>query len=255
NNFFHPEVAQAAVEVLEDAGFRVVIQPERLCCGRPLYDYGMLDLAVRKLRQILDELREEISGGTPVVGLEPSCVATFRDELCELFPHDEDAKRLRDQTYLLSEFLLQKAKGWRPPRLSRKAIVQGHCHHKSILAFENDAPLFERMGLDAEILDAGCCGMAGAFGYEREHYTVSAACAERALAPAIRRAPASAIIIADGFSCRAQIRAQTGRRALHTAQVLELAHMKEVDIGHEAFGRSRRTGARRASAKTVFGAL
>jgi len=93
NNFFHPEVAQAAVEVLEDAEFRVMIQPEPLCCGRPLYDYGMLDLAVRKLRQILEELREEISRGTPVVGLEPSCVATFRDELCELFPHDEDAKR------------------------------------------------------------------------------------------------------------------------------------------------------------------
>jgi Fe-S oxidoreductase len=149
NNFFHPEVAQAAVDLLEDAGFRVAIQPERLCCGRPLYDYGMLDLAKRKLRQILDDLREELSRGTPIVGLEPSCVATFRDELSELFPHDEDAKRLRQQTYLLSEFLVERANGWKPPRLSRKAIVHGHCHHKSVLGFDDEKKLLDMMGIEA----------------------------------------------------------------------------------------------------------
>src|SRR5438270_8966100 len=223
NNFFHPEVAQAAVEVLEDAGFQVMIQPERLCCGRPLYDYGMLDLAVRKLRQILDELREEISRGTPVVGLEPSCVATFRDELCELFPHDEDAKRLRDQTYLLAEFPLERAKGWKPPRLPRKAIVHGHCHQKSVLGFDDEKKLLDQIGIEAEVLDAGCCGMAGSFGYEKEKYEVSQACGERALLPAVRKADQATLVIADGFSCQEQIEQNTDRKGVHLAQAIQMA--------------------------------
>src|SRR5438270_1389408 len=223
NNFFHPEVAQAAVEVLEDAGFQVMIQPERLCCGRPLYDYGMLDLAVRKLRQILDELREEISRGTPVVGLEASCVATFRDELCELFPHDEDAKRLRDQTYLLSEFLLERAKGWKPPRLPRKAIVHGHCHHKSVLGFDDEKKLLDQMGIEAEVLDSGCCGMAGSFGFEKEKYEISMQVGERKLLPRARGCPPETLLLADGFSCREQVEQGAGKVPLHVAQVLQLA--------------------------------
>ena len=223
NNFFHPEVAQAAVEVLEDAGFRVAIQPERLCCGRPLYDYGMLDVAKHKLRQILDDLREELSRGTPVVGLEPSCVATFRDELCELFPHDQDAKRLRDQTYLLSEFLLERANGWKPPRFLRKAIVHGHCHHKSVLGFDDEKKLLEEIGLDAEILDSGCCGMAGSFGFEKEKYDVSMKVGERKLLPKARECPPGTLLIADGFSCREQVEQGAGKVPLHIAQVLQLA--------------------------------
>ena len=223
NNFFHPEVAQAAVEVLEDAGFRVIIQPERLCCGRPLYDYGMLDLAAGKLRQILDELREEISRGTPVVGLEPSCVATFRDELCELFPHDEDAKRLRDQTYLLSEFLLERAKGWKPPRLPRKAIVHGHCHHKSVLGFDDEKKLLDQIGIEAEVLDSGCCGMAGSFGFEKEKYEISMKVGERKLLPRARGCPPDILLLADGFSCREQVEQGAGKVPLHVAQVLQLA--------------------------------
>ena len=223
NNFFHPEVAQAAVEVLEDAEFRVMIQPEPLCCGRPLYDYGMLDLAVRKLRQILEELREEISRGTPVVGLEPSCVATFRDELCELFPHDEDAKRLRDQTYLLSEFLLERAKGWKPPRLRRKAIVHGHCHHKSVLGFDDEKKLLDQIGIEAEVLDSGCCGMAGSFGFEKEKYEISMKVGERKLLPRARECPPEILLLADGFSCREQVQQGAGKVPLHVAQVLQLA--------------------------------
>ena len=223
NNFFHPEVAQAAVEVLEDAGFQVAIQPERLCCGRPLYDYGMLDLAKRKLRQILDDLRPEIARGTPVVGLEPSCVATFRDEMCSLFPHDEDAKRLREQTYLLSEFLVERAKGWTAPRLERKALVHGHCHHKSVLGFDAEQELLRRMGLDAEVLDSGCCGMAGSFGFEREKFDISMTIGEQKLLPRARACPPEALLIADGFSCREQVEQGTGKVPLHVAQVLQLA--------------------------------
>ncbi|HWE24429.1 MAG TPA: FAD-linked oxidase C-terminal domain-containing protein, partial [Myxococcales bacterium] len=223
NNFFHPEVARAAVEVLEDAGFDVVIQRERLCCGRPLYDYGMLDLAKHKLRQILDDLREELSRGTPLVGLEPSCVATFRDELCELFPHDEDAKRLREQTYLFSEFLVERAKGWKPPELSRKAVVHGHCHHKSVLGFDDEKKLLERMGIDAEILDSGCCGMAGSFGFEKEKYDVSMKVGERKLLPKARECPPSTLLLADGFSCREQVEQGAGKVPLHIAQVVQLA--------------------------------
>ncbi|MFL5313186.1 MAG: FAD-binding and (Fe-S)-binding domain-containing protein [Myxococcales bacterium] len=223
NNFFHPEVAQAAVAVLEDAGFQVDIQPERLCCGRPLYDYGMLDLAKRKLRQILDELRPALARGTPVVGLEPSCVATFRDELRGLFPHDEDAKRLREQTYLLSEFLVEHAKEWAPPRLHRKAIVHGHCHHESVLGFDDEKKLLERVGIDAEVLDSGCCGMAGSFGFEREKFAISMRIGEQKLLPRARACPPGTLLVADGFSCREQIEQGAGKVPLHIAQVLQIA--------------------------------
>ncbi|HYZ88486.1 MAG TPA: FAD-binding oxidoreductase, partial [Myxococcales bacterium] len=168
-------------------------------------------------------LREELSRGTPVVGLEPSCVATFRDELCELFPHDQDAKRLRDQTYLLSEFLLERANGWKPPRLLRKAIVHGHCHHKSVLGFDDEKKLLEEIGLDAEILDSGCCGMAGSFGFEKEKYDVSMKVGERKLLPKARECPPGTLLIADGFSCREQVEQGAGKVPLHIAQVLQLA--------------------------------
>jgi FAD/FMN-containing dehydrogenase/Fe-S oxidoreductase len=223
NNFFHPEVAQAAVEVLEDAGFSVAVQPERLCCGRPLYDYGMLDLAKHKLRQILDDLRDELSRGTPVVGLEPSCVATFRDELCDLFPHDPDAKRLSQQTWLFSEFLVEHGNGWKPPPLPRKAIVHGHCHHKAVLGFDDEKKLLDEMGIEAEVLDSGCCGMAGSFGFEKEKYEVSMKVGERKLLPKARECPPGTLLLADGFSCREQVEQGAGKVPLHIAQVVQLA--------------------------------
>src|SRR5207253_6746905 len=129
NNHFHPETAQAAVEVLEAAGYQVMVPEQSLCCGRPLYDYGFLDTAEKLLRQILDTLRPQIEAGIPLVGLEPSCVAVFRDELTNILAHDEDAKRLAGQSFMLSEFLEQKAKDFQPPKLQRKAVVHGHCHH------------------------------------------------------------------------------------------------------------------------------
>ncbi|HEX6200366.1 MAG TPA: FAD-linked oxidase C-terminal domain-containing protein, partial [Thermoanaerobaculia bacterium] len=231
NNFFHPEVGLAAVEVLEAVGFEVDLPPRILCCGRPLYDYGMLDLAERQLRQVLEVLRDDIRAGVPLVGLEPSCVATFRDELPNLLPHDDDARRLADQTYTLAELLEEKAGDFDLPRLERRAIVHGHCHHGSIMGLDADEKVLDRLGLDYRVLDSGCCGMAGAFGYEAgDKYEVSMAAGERVLLPEVRRADRRTLVLADGFSCRSQIAQATDRRALHLAQVLQMA-LRESSAG------------------------
>ncbi|MEO6873027.1 MAG: (Fe-S)-binding protein, partial [Chthoniobacterales bacterium] len=230
NNYFHPATAKAAVEVLEDAGFEVVIPQQDLCCGRPLYDYGMLEIARRWLRQILDSLGKEIEAGTPMVGLEPSCTAVFRDELCAMFPEDENARRLQKQTFTLAEFLEQHAPDYEVPKLQRKALVHGHCHHKAVMKLDCEKKLLTEMGLDCELPDTGCCGMAGAFGFEKEHYDVSIACGERVLLPEVRKAAKDTLIVADGFSCREQISQTTDRQALHVAQVLQMA-MKEGASG------------------------
>jgi len=224
NNHFHPDTARAAVEVLEAAGFRVAIPRVSLCCGRPLYDFGMLDSAKKLLLQILDATREQVGAGTCVVGLEPSCVSVFRDELTNLIPNNEDARRLSHQTYLLSEFLAQRAPHFQIPVLRAKALVHGHCHHKSVLSFKEEENLIAQLGLDYTILDSGCCGMAGGFGFERgAHYDVSIACGERVLLPKVRSADRETLIVADGFSCREQIRQTTDRQALHLADVLKRA--------------------------------
>ena len=223
-NYFHPEVGKAAVEVLEAAGYQVAVPPRPLCCGRPLYDYGMLDTAERRLRQIIRTLRPAIRAGALVIGLEPSCLAVFRDELSNLFPHDEDAKRLATQSFLLTEFLADHARGWEPPRLARTALVQRHCHHQAVMGFEADEKILKGLGLDYRILDSGCCGLAGSFGFEAgEKYQVSMKAGERVLFPAIRSASPETLVIADGFSCRTQIEQGTGRPALHLAQVIRLA--------------------------------
>jgi FAD/FMN-containing dehydrogenase/Fe-S oxidoreductase len=222
NNYLRPEVAKAAVEVLEAAGCEVQIPEVSLCCGRPLYDFGMLDTAERLLEQVLKALRPHLSAGTPIVGLEPSCVAVFRDELVNLFPTDEDAKRLKQQSYLLSEFLDQHRPEFEPS-LARKAVVHGHCHHKAVLGWKPATSLLAKIGLECDVLDSGCCGMAGSFGFERDKYDVSMAVGERVLLPAVRQASHETLIVADGFSCREQIEQSTDRMALHTAQVLQMA--------------------------------
>ena len=223
NNFFHPEVAIAAVEVLEAAGYEVIVPEPMLCCGRPLYDYGYLDMAEKLLQQILDALGPQIKAGVPLVGLEPSCVAVFRDELKNLFPHVENARRLVQQSFMLSEFLESKATNFQLPELQRKAVVHGHCHHKAIMKLDDEESVLKKMGLDYTILDDGCCGMAGAFGFEKDHYTVSLKAGERVLLPAVREAEKDTLIITDGFSCREQIEQTTDRQALHIAQVLQMA--------------------------------
>jgi Fe-S oxidoreductase len=223
NNHFFPQTLAAAVEVLENAGVQVTVPEKDLCCGRPLYDFGMLKLAKHQLRQILDALRPDIEAGVPVIGLEPSCVSVFRDELHNLFPTDLDAQRLRHQTVTLGEYLSNRDSGYQPPTLHRKALVHGHCHHKAIMGLGGEDKLLHALGLDYEVLQSGCCGMAGSFGFEDGKYDLSRAIGERVLLPAVRNADADTLIIADGFSCREQIAQETERRALHLAEVVQLA--------------------------------
>lgn len=223
NNHFHPTTGQAAVEVLEDAGFTVIVPKNQLCCGRPLYDYGFVDEGKRYLERILASLRDEIRAGTYIVVLEPSCCSVFRDELLNLFPNDSDAKRLSEQTLLLGEFLNKHAKDYKPPILSRTGFLHGHCHQKAIQHMDDEIELLQKMELDITHPETGCCGMAGGFGFEAgEKYEVSIKCGERALLPALRTISAETLLIADGFSCREQVRQATGRTPMHLAQVIQM---------------------------------
>ncbi len=219
-NFFDPEIGSAAVEVLEAAGFRVELPPRLLCCGRPLYDHGFLGLAKKLLRQNLDALREPLRRGLPIVVLEPSCLATFRDELPGLFPDDPDAQRLRKNVVSLAELLQQPTTRWQPPKLSGKAVLHGHCHQKALWGMTAELDLLAKTGLDVTLLDAGCCGLAGSFGFDARHYDVSMACGELALLPALRATTGDTVVVSDGFSCRTQVDHGTRRRGLHLAQVL-----------------------------------
>jgi FAD/FMN-containing dehydrogenase/Fe-S oxidoreductase len=228
NNYFLPDTAKAAVEVLEAAGFRVLLPGGRLCCGRPLYDFGMLDRAKRLLQETLDVLDGEIAAGLPLVVLEPSCAAVFRDELLNLFPHDERAHRLSRQTFLLSEFLERKAGNFELPKLSRKALIHGHCHHKSIMKMTDEESVLKKMGIDYHAPAPGCCGMAGSFGFEAEKYDLSISIGELELLPAVHSEPPESLIIADGFSCREQIAQCTPRHALHLAEVIQMALQEQV---------------------------
>ena len=219
NNYFHPEVAHAAVTVLEAAGFTVDIPRQRLCCGRPLYDHGMLTAARRRLVEILESLRDDIEAGTPIVGLEPSCVSVFRDELLRFFPDDPLARKLSQQTLFLTEFLVKH--GAVPDGALRgQAVVHPHCHERASLCLDDDIAVLKATGLDFTVLDAGCCGMAGAFGFERDHFEVSRTLGERVLLPAVRAAAPETYIVTNGFSCREQITQLTGRRVWHVAELL-----------------------------------
>jgi FAD/FMN-containing dehydrogenase/Fe-S oxidoreductase len=223
NDNFRPETLAAAVEVLEAAGFTVTIPPVRLCCGRPLYDHGFLDMARAYLERILDALKQPISEGVPLVVLEPSCCSAFRDEMLNLFPKREDAKKLAAQTFTLAEFLEKHAPAFSPPKLERAAVVQGHCHHKAIMRLKQQKLQMDKLGLQYEILESGCCGMAGAFGYEAEKYEISMACGERVLLPRVRETARETLLLADGFSCREQIEQATGRKTLHLAEAIQMA--------------------------------
>jgi FAD/FMN-containing dehydrogenase/Fe-S oxidoreductase len=223
NNYFLPDTAIAAVNVLEAAGFEVLVPPGSLCCGRPLYDFGMLGRAKQLLLDVLDTLAPYVEAGVPVVGLEPSCAAVFRDELRNLFPKDERAHQLARQTFLLSEFLETCAPEFQLPRLERSAIVHGHCHQKSVMKMAAEESVLGKMGIKFRAPAPGCCGMAGSFGFEDDKYDVSVAIGELELLPAVREAAYDTLIIANGFSCREQIAQCTDRQALHLAEVIQMA--------------------------------
>ncbi|MBC5784061.1 FAD-binding oxidoreductase [Ramlibacter sp. USB13] len=224
NNHFHPGTAHAAAEVLRHAGFGVRVPAAPVCCGRPLYEFGFLDAARDYLRHVLRVLDEDLRRGTPIVVLEPACLSVFREELPLMLPRDEQAKRLQAQAVLLPDFLQDQAAGAAFAALTEHALVHGHCHHKTVLGFTAEEKLLrDRLHLDVDLPDTGCCGMAGSFGFEAAKYAVAQACGERVLLPAVRRTAPGTLIVADGFSCREQIAQSTGRQALHVAEVLARA--------------------------------
>jgi Fe-S oxidoreductase len=222
NNYYHPQTLAAAESVLAQAGFRVETPRGHLCCGRPLYDFGLLGAARRYLAKVLDRMAPQIDAGMPFIFLEPSCASVFKDELLELFPNDQRAQRLSRQVWLLADWLAAKAPQWATGRLQGAHILlHGHCHHKAVFGGPaSEIALLRQAGATVEPIQAGCCGMAGPFGFEADKFEISKAIASDGLLPAVQSAGPTTLIVADGFSCREQI-AQLGRRkAMHFAEVL-----------------------------------
>jgi FAD/FMN-containing dehydrogenase/Fe-S oxidoreductase len=219
-NYFYPQVGRAAVMVLEHLGFHVIVPPQT-CCGRPLYDFGLLDSARDHLEAVFSVLDNELSHDAPIVVLEPSCFAVFKDEAVNLFGEHSGARRLAERTRLFSTFIRPHAERGELSSSKARALVHIHCHQRAITGIEDTAAALRAAGLEASIPDAGCCGMAGSFGFDKDHYPVSIQAGERVLAPAVRELDRNTIVIADGFSCREQIQHTTGRRAYHCVEILE----------------------------------
>ncbi|WP_323047761.1 FAD-binding and (Fe-S)-binding domain-containing protein [Paraburkholderia sp.] len=224
NDHFTPEIAQAAADVLTQMGWHVVLPKNRLCCGRPLYDFGLLERARELLSTILDDLGDDIAAGVPLVGLEPGCLSVFKDELLKQFPGHALAKQLSAQTFLFSDFVARQPFEW--PILAADVIVHGHCHQKALFGMQGDTALLKKLGVNWRLLDTGCCGMAGSFGFNDEHHALSEKIGEDRLFPAVRAAAAAnaqTIVLTNGFSCREQIQQGTGRHAMHIAQLAQRA--------------------------------
>nr|WP_245004932.1 FAD-binding and (Fe-S)-binding domain-containing protein [Paraburkholderia sacchari] len=217
NDHFSPRVAMAAMEVLERIGYQVVLPRKRLCCGRPLYDYGLLDEARALLSGIVEELADEVRSGVPVVGLESGCLSVFKDELLKQLPGNDIARRLSQQSFLFSDFVAQARFAW--PALDADVMVHGHCHQKSLFGMNGETALLNQLGVRWTLLDTGCCGMAGSFGFNANHYELSMKIGEDTLLPLVRKAPRETLIVTNGFSCREQIEQGAGRHTLHIAEL------------------------------------
>ncbi|MCX4906511.1 FAD-binding and (Fe-S)-binding domain-containing protein [Streptomyces sp. NBC_00878] len=216
-NHLSPEVGQAAVRVLEDAGRRVELPPSGVCCGLTYVSTGQLDRARTVLRRTLDRMEPHL--GTPLVVLEPSCAAALRTDLPELLHDDPRARRLAESVVTFAEALESQAPDWTPPHVDRPVTGQTHCHQHAVLGDTPDRRLRTAAGLTGE-LSGGCCGLAGNFGFEKGHYEVSVACAEEQLLPAVRAAGEETVVLADGFSCRTQLEQVGGVKGRHLAEVL-----------------------------------
>jgi FAD/FMN-containing dehydrogenase/Fe-S oxidoreductase len=221
SDHFSPDIAAAAADVLTQLGWQVVLPKKRLCCGRPLYDFGLLERARELLMNVLDDLADDIAAGVPLVGLEPGCLSVFKDELLKQLPDHAQARRLATQTFLFADFVVREPFDW--PQLNAEVVVHGHCHQKALFGMQGDTALLERLGVKWKLLDTGCCGMAGSFGFNAEHRALSEKIGEDKLFPAIRSAAADTIVLTNGFSCREQIEQGTGRHALHIAQLAQRA--------------------------------
>jgi Fe-S oxidoreductase len=221
NTYFRPDTAIAATRLLEQLGFTVDIPRRPLCCGRPLYDWGWVAQAKALWRRNLNVLADDIRDGVPVIGLEPACTSAFRDELPSLFPGDAQATALSKQTRFLSEFLRDRELTPQPAQARAPLLVQYHCHHHAVLDKDAETALLAQLPVKADILQQGCCGMAGAFGFEAGKYGLSRTIAERGILPPIRAAAANTVVLANGFSCREQIEQLSGRPTLHLAEYLQ----------------------------------
>ncbi len=218
NDYFYPYTLQATYMVLRHWGYDVLVPPGRITDPRPLIHYGWLESGKKQIRKTLDQLSPFVEDGIPVVFCEPSTAAVFRDDALSLFPEDLDGQRLAKLALLLSEFI--EHENIEVPKLSGRVIFHGHCHQKAVLNAEAARNILKSMGLDFEEPQKTCCGMAGSFGFEKTHYDVSMKIAEEGLFPAIRQASTDTYIVADGFSCRTQIKEGTGRQALHMGELI-----------------------------------
>ena len=223
-NHFHPEVGQAAVRVLERAGWGVTMPRRPVCCGLTWISTGQLGVARIRVRHTIRELATHVRAGGLVLGLEPSCTAVLRSDAVDLLDGDPDAKRVRDHTVTLAELLTEHTDDWEAPSApGLSALAQVHCHQHAVLGWDDDRDLLDRTGADVERLDSGCCGLAGNFGFTAGHGEVSEACAEQVLLPRLRAADRETVVLADGFSCRTQIHEldSGGHEAVHLAQLLD----------------------------------
>ena len=222
NNYYHPQTLAAAEIVLATAGFEVQVPQGHICCGRPLYDFGFLDHARAYVARVLDRLGRQIEERTPLIFLEPSCASVFKDELLEFFPNDERAKQLSAQVWLLADWLAAKSPDWVPGGLAgAEVLLHGHCHHKAVFGGPaSEIALLRKAGAKVEAIKAGCCGMAGPFGFEAEKFELSKIIANDGLMPAVEAAGPKTMLVADGFSCREQIEQLGHKQALHFVEVL-----------------------------------
>jgi FAD/FMN-containing dehydrogenase/Fe-S oxidoreductase len=224
-NYLAPDVGRAAVEVLEAAGYTVVLPAGPVCCGLTWISTGQLGRAKKVLERSMTTLVPHLTAGTPVVGLEPSCTAALRHDAPNLLPDNSFVSAAAASIDTFAEFLNQS--GWEPPQIDADALVQTHCHQHAVLGFDADCSMMAKAGINAVVPDSGCCGLAGNFGFERGHYEISKAVGERVLLPAVRAAAPETAIVADGFSCRTQISHGTSRQPVHLAQVLAEALHKD----------------------------
>jgi Fe-S oxidoreductase len=229
NNYFHPQVLRAAGRVLVHAGFSVQTPRRHVCCGRPLYDFGMLKEARVYLRGILNRFAKQIDAGLPFILLEPSCASVFQQELLNFFPRDARAKKLAAQTHLFADALAKFTPQFVPGKVTDAgALLHGHCHHKALGKLDAERELLERSCGTVTVPDTGCCGMAGPFGFEQDKYAVSQTLGERRLLPAVRAADRGTFVVSGGFSCREQIRQGTQREPVHIAEVLAMGISQRV---------------------------
>jgi Fe-S oxidoreductase len=222
NNYYYPQSLSAAEAILTEAGFQVEVPRGHICCGRPLYDFGLLAAARSYLARVIDRMAPQIEAGLPFIFLEPSCASVFKDELLELFPKDHRAERLSQNIWLLSSWLFERAPEFASGRLAGASVlVHGHCHHKAVFGGPaSEIAMLQSAGAKVELIQAGCCGMAGPFGFEAGKFEVSKTIASQGLLPAVQSAAPSTILVADGFSCREQIAQLSSRQAVHFAEVL-----------------------------------